>query len=97
MAMRWRWPPESLTPRSPTMVVHAFRQRVDERQALRRRGGLEHLLVGRLGAAVADVLRQRAVEQGGVLRHDGQRLPQAEVGRARDVLAVNQMRPPSGG
>ena len=20
MAMRWRWPPESLTPRSPTMV-----------------------------------------------------------------------------
>ena len=36
MAMRWRWPPDSVTPRSPTRRLVALRQRADELGRRRR-------------------------------------------------------------
>ena len=53
-------------------------------------GGGEHLGVGRLRAAVADVLHDRAVEQRDVLRHDRDRGAQALLRDARDILSVEQ-------
>ena len=88
MAMRWRWPPDSLTPRSPTMV-RSLRQGLDE-VAARRDRRCQHLVVGGVRPAVADVLHDRAVKQRDVLRHDGDGLAQALLRDARDVLAVDQ-------
>ena len=52
-------------------------------------GRAQHLVVGRVRPAVADVLQDRAVEQRDVLRHHRDRLAQALLGDPRDVLAVD--------
>ncbi len=58
-----------------------------------RGGGLRrgmHLVVSRLGAADADVLLDRAVEQPGVLEHGGDRLAQRLPRHRARVDAVDQ-------
>ena len=71
IASRWRWPPDSMTPRSPIIVCIALRQRRDElvRVGVARRG-VELRLIG-IGLAEPQILLDRAVEQVGVLVHDG--------------------------
>jgi hypothetical protein len=61
---------------------------VDVRGARRR----DHLVVARLGPAVADVVEDGVVEQHRVLRHDADRRAQA---RLRDVAEVLAVRPGS--
>ena len=56
IAMRWRWPPDSVTPRSPTGVSKPCGSRVDEFGRQRQLGRARDLGVGRLGPAEADVV-----------------------------------------
>ena len=69
--------------------AHAGRQLFDE-VAARRDRSFEHLVVGRVRPAVADVLHDRAMEHRNVLRHDADGLAQAVLRDARDVLPVDQ-------
>ena len=69
--------------------AHAVRQVFDE-IAARRDRRFEHLVVGRVRPAVADVLHDGAMEQRNVLRHDADGFAQAVLRDARDVLAVDQ-------
>src|SRR5689334_16894317 len=57
---------------------------------MRQSRGLPHLVVARLRASVADVLDQRAMEQGDVLRYHPDGLAQALLRHVRNVLSVNQ-------
>src|SRR5699024_160591 len=52
-------------------------------------GGFEDLLVGRVQAAVADVLPDRALEQPGVLQHHAGARAQLVAGEVADVDAVD--------
>ena len=54
-----------------------------------RTGRVLHLGAGGPGAAIGDVVFDRVVEQHRVLRHDAYGLPQAGLGHAADVLAVD--------
>ena len=70
MAMRWRWPPDSVTPRSPTCVSIALRQAVDElgrRAPARRRARSSASLAS--GRPKRMLSRDRGGEDRGVLRH----------------------------
>ena len=89
MAMRWRWPPERRTPRSPTSVRMPFGRCFDE-VAARRERRVEHFFVRSVRPAVADILHDRAMEQGNVLRHDADGFAQAFLRDAGDVLTVDQ-------
>ena len=62
MAMRWRWPPESVSPRSPDQGVVAERHSADELIGIgdSRRGN--DFFVGRAGPAIGDVFADRAAE-----------------------------------
>ena len=59
MAMRWRWPPDSFTPRSPTRLrfvaapARQVAQAQDKLMRLGAAGGGDHLGVAGLRAAVA--------------------------------------------
>ena len=80
-----------------TAVAHdgrrAIRQSLDELLAIRRDDRLEHLGIGGVRPAIADVLHDRAVEQGDVLRNDCNRCPQALLRHPGDVLAADQDAP----
>ena len=69
--------------------AHAVRQILDE-VAARRESRVEHLLIRGVGSAVADVLHDRAVEQGNVLRDNADGFAQAFLRDPGDVLAVDQ-------
>ena len=68
--------------------VETFRQAVDEIAAGRDRRP-QHLVVGRIGPAIADVLANGTVEQRNVLRHDRDGLAQALLRHLGDVLPVD--------
>ena len=70
--------------------VEARRQVLDEFAASSRERRLPDLGVARFRTAVADVLHQRTVEQGRVLRHDSDRVSEALLRRARNVVSINQ-------
>ena len=85
IAIRWRCPPLSRSPSSPTGVVVAVRQRGDERVRARPRGRPRGppSSVG-VGPGEPDVVGDRAVEQVRPLRDPGDvRPPGREVDRAR--------------
>ena len=63
IAIRWRWPPESVSPRSPIERVVAVGQVADERVRLSRPRRRLDLLAGRVGPSVGDVLVHRRREQ----------------------------------
>ena len=86
--------PLALATRKPHPAVadqraHAVRQVLDE-VAARRESGVEHLLIRGVGSAVADILHDRAVEQGNVLRDNTDGLAQALLCDPSDILAVDQ-------
>src|SRR5262249_7275128 len=62
----------------------------DELMRMRKLRGRQHLGLARAGAAVADVVEDRAVQQRGVLRHHRDLPAQALLRDADDVLAVNE-------
>ena len=70
--------------------VEARRQLLNKRAASCCNGRFPDLVVGRLGASVAYVLHQRTIEKGGVLRHDGDGLPEARLSDAGNILPVDQ-------
>ncbi len=61
----------------------------DELVGVRLLRRLDHLGVGRLEAAVADVFHQRAVEQLRILRDHRNVAAQAVLGDVEDILAVD--------
>jgi hypothetical protein len=64
-------------------------QPLDERVELRAARGRDDFRAGRVALAVADVVRERVVEQDGVLRHDAERVAQAALGDEAQILAVD--------
>ena len=93
IAMRWRWPPESFTPRSPTSVVVAVGQRLDELRRVRQSAARADLVVARVGTADADVLGDGAMEHRRVLRHVGDGLPQRGLRHAIDRCPPTRISP----
>ena len=94
-AMRWRWPPDSLTPRSPTWASKPRRPCQSSSPSMKSSAcacaaarRISH--VARLRPAVADVVADRAVQERGVLRHHRDLGAQALLGDLGDVLAVDQ-------
>ena len=80
-AVRWRWPPESITPRSPTIVSQpSGRSRTSFASCARSAAACTCARV-RLGQAVGDVVGEREREQEGVLRdHRDVRAQRARAG-----------------
>ena len=72
--------------------VEALGQRVDELLGLGHARGAAHLLVGRLGAPVGDVLAHGGGEQERVLRHDADLAAQLVEAHAAHVGAVHHAR-----
>ncbi|ESS36533.1 hypothetical protein P355_2306 [Burkholderia cenocepacia KC-01] len=64
-------------------------QPLDERVELRAARRRDHLAAGRVALAVRDVVRERVVEQDGVLRDDAERVAQAALGDEPQVLTVD--------
>ena len=64
--------------------IESLRQRLDEFAAARGFGGGQHLGLGRVRAAVAQVLPHAAMEQRDVLRHQRHRLAQAGLASPRE-------------
>ena len=67
-----------------------LRHRVDEVDRLRHGGGVAHLLVGRVLAAVADVGGHRSGEEHGLLRDEADARAQIGLGHVTHVDAVQQ-------
>jgi adenine-specific DNA methylase len=76
---------------APAMIL----QRFDELMRLGPFRGGEDLLVGGVGAAVADVLHRRAVEHRGFLRDHRDLVAQAVLRHAADIHPSSVMRPAS--
>ena len=62
-------------------------QKPTQMRGLRRR---QHLCVTRIGAAIANVVAQRVVEQHRILRHDADGLAQAFLRHGAHRLTINQ-------
>ncbi len=97
MAMRCFWPPESCAPFGPTAASPRSADQVGDLGGL---GGGPDLLLRGVGADIADVVVDRAVEDDDVLRHDRERAAQrldadvAHGGSAdQDVAAVDLVEP----
>ena len=75
IAMRWRWPPDSSTPRSPTMASQPQRLLAYELENMGRRRGTLDRRVGHV-APEGDVVADGVVEQHYVLAHDRDLLAQ---------------------
>ena len=74
IATRCFSPPDRRYPRSPTTVSNPSGRRCDHVEDAGGAAGLDQLLVGGVGARVAQVVRDRVVEQVGVLGHDADRM-----------------------
>ena len=71
IATRWRWPPESVNPRSPTSVSSPSGRSSSRPSSPARTAAAASLVVACLRARVGDVVAQRGGEQEGVVGHDG--------------------------
>ena len=71
----WRSPADSPLPPSRHRMVEALREAPREAVQREHRRRLGHLLVGRLGAREADVVRDRPREQERILEHDAELAP----------------------
>ena len=90
METRWRWPPESLTPRSPTMVSYCSGKLLGELVDAGDAAGFQDLLFGGVGAGEGDVLADGAVEEEGLLQHDAELRAVAAEADGGEVDAVDQ-------
>ena len=88
MAMRWRWPPERLAPRSSIDGVVALRQLRDELVGAGEPRRLHDDDARHGGIAERDVLVDRAVEQDVFLQHDADLAAQPAGIELGDVDAV---------
>ena len=70
MATRWRWPPDRLLPRSPTIGVIALRQLQDKVVSASERCRSDHSVHRYAGLGKRDVVPDRTVEQNVLLQHD---------------------------
>ena len=77
--------PFSLFARQPTPFIDVYKRQVLDKVAARRERRIEHLFVGGLRPAIADVFHDRTVEQRNVLRHHADGFSQAVLRNARDV------------
>ena len=97
IAIRWRWPPDSLTPRSPTNLSYPLRpvgsMRLDHEVVRGRLSRRPTPPRSSLRPAIQDVLADRTVQQGRVLRDHADLPAQAVLGRRGDVLPVDQDAP----
>ncbi len=89
-ATRWRWPPDSLTPRSPTSVSKPSGRASANSVTCAASRGAADLGVGGAGPGERDVVPQRPVEHGRVLRHVGDQAAQVGLAQPGDVLAADQ-------
>ena len=90
MARRWRSPPESAWPRSPMTKSQPpgfLRMKLERLGAA---GGVLELGLGGVRLADQQVLADRAVEQAGLLEHDGHGVAQRGQGDVAHVRAVDQ-------
>ena len=82
IAMRWRWPPDSVTPRSPSWRFEAAGQAADEFGGMGEIGGALDLGIGGVGPAEADVFARGGGEHHRILRHQRDaRAHLARIGR----------------
>ena len=91
IAMRWRWPPDSRTPFSPTAVSKPCGSARMKSSACAAAAARSIASRGVLGhRAVGDVRGDRVVEQQHVLRHQRDLRAQARERQRRDVVAVDE-------
>ena len=90
IATRWRCPPESLTPRSPTMVSRPWGEPLDELEGIRLHCGLPDLFLCGLWPAIGDVLAYAPMEEERLLRDIGDLAPERALRAGRDVLPVDE-------
>ena len=90
METRWRWPPESLTPRSPTMVSYFFSKILGEFVHARDAAGFQDLFFGGVGAREGDVFSNGAVEQEGVLQDHAELRAVAIQADGGEVHAIDE-------
>ena len=89
MAMRWRCPPDR---RAPALADHgliAVGQRVDELMGVRGARGGDQVGFRGVGAAEAQVVLDRAMEQVGVLRHHRDHASHGVGVQAAQILATD--------
>ena len=90
-AIRWRWPPERLAPRSPTWVSSTVGQLLDEAGALRDVQRAPDALVVVLDTE-GDVAADGVVEHEGLLRHERGDVADAATAHLAQVDAVDEHR-----
>ena len=71
---RWRCPPESLTPRSPTIVSYFFSKLSANSSTRAIRQASRIVLLRGVGPREGDVLADRAVEEERLLQDDAERV-----------------------
>ena len=92
IASSWRWPEAEAAAALAEDRLVALGQALDERVGASQLRGGDHLLVGRVGPAVADVVHDRVAEQERVLQHDADLRAQAARGDVAHVDAVDRDR-----
>ena len=90
---RWRSPPDSERPRSPTGVSERVGRALDEVERLGARGGVAHLGLGGVGLADPQIVGDRAVEQQRLLVDDADVAAERGELDVADVHAVDQDHP----
>ena len=89
MERRWRSPPESERPRSPTRVARPSLWRETKSDACASSSAAFDFVVGRVGIADAQIFLDRAREQHRLLKHDADIAAQREQREVADVDAVD--------
>lgn len=69
IAIRWRSPPESTTPRSPTFGLVSVRKSTDKLVCGSLFGSSNDFCLRGAGFAVADVVKQSAIKKADILRN----------------------------
>ena len=88
MAMRWRWPPDSVTPRSPTGVSNFCGSAAMKSAACANSAARATSASLACGPAEADIVAHRGGEHHAVLRHQRDARTQVrriEIGKAHAV------------
>ena len=83
MQRRWRWPPEDVRAALLDVGIVLVRELLDEVVRLRQFAGVDHLFIGGIGVAPAQVVLDGAGEEDVLLQHHGHGVAQ----RFKVVLA----------
>jgi len=88
--MRWRWPPDSLTPRSPTGVAYPTGRAAMNSWAWAIRAATLDVRLARAGLAIADVVADGVGEEKGFLRDDAHEGAQRSDGQIADIVTIQE-------